>query len=68
MKQKRITAKKVQAILEAITAEEYEEAMNLCARWRISPREWRFLLHNDTQEPAVLAVVIKTKRKERQAK
>ena len=68
MKQKSITAKKLQAILEAITAEEYEEAMNLCELWKISPREWRFILHNDTQTPEVLSMVINTKREERKAK
>lgn len=68
MKKKRVTEKKVQAILEAIAAEKYEEAMNLCELWKISPREWRFILHNDTQTPEVLSMVINTKREERKAK
>lgn len=67
MKQKRLTAKMVREILDAITAEEYAAAMNLCEIWRISPREWCFLLHNNTQKPEGLAEIINTKRRERQA-
>lgn len=66
MKQKRLTEKMVHEILEAITAEKYAEAMNLCEIWRISPREWCFLLHNNTQKPEGLAEYINTKRRERQ--
>jgi hypothetical protein len=68
IKQKRITEKRVRWILEAITAEQYEDAMNLCEYWRISPKEWRFILNNSTKTPEELAETIKTKRKERQNK
>ena len=70
MKQKRITARRVKRILEAIEAEDFTESIELCARWKISPKEWRFLLLNSTGfiEPAELAEVIRFRRKERQRK
>ena len=68
VKQKRLTARRVKKVLEAIKEQEFEEAMNICTRYRISPRERGFILQNEEQEPEVLAVIISTKRKERKAR
>ena len=66
MKQKKITARRIRKILAAIEEEDFTRAMDLCARYRISPGEWGWLLRYDNlnlQLPAKrVAEIIQTQR------
>lgn len=65
---RRINWRRVNQIQELVQAEKYEEAMNLCARYRISPVEWRFILNNERKDPEIITLIIKKKRKEHENK
>lgn len=70
MKQKKITARRIRKILAAIEEEDFTRAMDLCARYRISPGEWGRILYLSgyrQMQADHVAAIITTEREKREA-
>lgn len=67
MKQKKITARRIRKILAAIHEEDFTRAMDLCARYRISPGEWGRILYFERLPADHVAAIITTEREKREA-
>lgn len=62
-KQKRITAKTVEAIQASVELEEYGDAILVVEYYKVSPLEWRYIINHLDRDPKDVAAIIKAKRK-----